>query len=356
MDSEEVVVVQHHEGHDDNVAVTVTAGVSRGLDMDDLFLDRLRFGTVTRGTSTVVSVDTSPGRSAVFTGAFVYASLRNDPPALPISGQVERVQEFENGALVVDAQGATADAARLFGFLKAGDMAATRDILFGSSDKLIGSAFPDRMAGYAGADSIDGGGGSDTLDGGDGADTVAGGVGDDAIRGLAGDDSIDGGAGDDDVNGNTGADIVLGGEGADIVRGGQGNDLISGGAGDDPHVNGNLGDDQVFGGDGRDTLFGGQGLDALYGEAGDDQLSGDLGDDTLTGGPGADRFVLRVGGGLDRVTDFSSAEGDRVLLAPGAAYTVAAQGGDVVVDLGGGDRLTLTGVTMATLGDWLVTG
>lgn len=196
--------------------------------------------------------------------------------------------------------------------------------------------------------------GAHRIDGSGGGDTVAGGDGADVVRGLNGDDRIDGGLGDDDVNGNQGSDLVHGDDGADSVRGGQGSDSVYGDAGGDPHVNGNLGDDMVYGGTGNDTVYGGQGSDTLFGEDGDDWLSGDLGNDFLIGGAGADRFVMRVGGGEDRAGDFNAAAGDRVQLAQEVGYTIVSVGTDAAIDLGGGDRLILTGVSIGAMGDWLV--
>jgi serralysin len=190
--------------------------------------------------------------------------------------------------------------------------------------------------------------------GGFGADTIVGNGAGNFIRGMNGNDSVFGGAGDDDLNGNQGQDTVDGGDGRDMVRGGQGNDWVYGGAGDDGHVNGNIGDDTVHGGTGNDAVYGGQGADQLFGDEGDDTLSGDLGDDTLTGGAGRDRFRLAAGGGHDVVADFSLAGGDKVLLAPGASYTLADVQGHAVVALAGGESLALMGVSSAGLtGDWL---
>ncbi|HTK36692.1 MAG TPA: M10 family metallopeptidase C-terminal domain-containing protein [Caulobacteraceae bacterium] len=190
--------------------------------------------------------------------------------------------------------------------------------------------------------------------GGSNADTIVGNAAANVVLGMDGNDSIFGGAGNDDINGNKGNDTVDGGDGADTVRGGQGDDSVSGGAGDDPHVNGNLGNDTVAGGAGNDTIYGGQGNDSLSGGDGNDVLSGDLGNDTLSGGAGADRFVVRPGSGADWVIDFNSAEGDRVQLTTGTAYTLTTYLNQVVVDLGHGDTLGLAGVSTAQLGDWLV--
>ena len=195
---------------------------------------------------------------------------------------------------------------------------------------------------------------NDSLDGGSGADCISGSWGADFIRGLDGNDDIYAGGENDDANGNMGADTVRGEDGADTVRGGQGNDQVFGGNGDDGHVNGNIGEDLVYGGEGNDTVFGGQGADSLYGENGNDWLSGDLGDDVLNGGSGADRFLMRAGGGIDWVADFNSASGDRIQLSPGQGYTIVSESGQAVIDLGGGSRIGLVGVSVSQMGDWLI--
>lgn len=60
--------------------------------------------------------------------------------------------------------------------------------------------------------------------------------------------------------------------------------------------------------------------------------------------------------GVDRVTDFSRAEGDRVVVDPGTIYTVGQVGGDVVIAMGG-SQMILVGVALASLtGDWIVAG
>jgi Ca2+-binding RTX toxin-like protein len=358
----------------------VSAGSA--LNMGALAMGRIADGVVNISSPSLVSVDQGGARYNEFSGEFLYSLapasatlVASDVAAgqggdvydgkiqhheghehgtYPSGGMISRIQEYANGALVMDAQGLSANASVVFSVLRAGNIMAALNFLFDSDDSITGSAFADSLMGAGGADELSGGAGSDSLDGNAGGDTLLGGEGDDFIRGLEDNDNIDGGGGGDDVNGNTGADIVHGGDGVDFVRGGQGDDTVYGDAGDDVHVNGNIGADRVFGGDGNDTVFGGQNNDSLYGEAGNDWLSGDLGDDVLTGGAGADRFIIRAGGGLDRAMDFNSAEGDRVQLAAGTGYTLTTVAGQVVVDLGGGAQLALTGVTMATLGDWLV--
>ncbi len=207
--------------------------------------------------------------------------------------------------------------------------------------------------GGSAADSITGNDVANNLSGGAGNDTLIGGAGDDYLRGDDGDDNILGGTGFDDINGNRGDDTAHGGEGHDWVVGGQGDDLLLGENGNDI-VYGNLGADTLFGGAGDDWIRGGQGDDTLYGEAGADFLSGDRGNDIINGGAGADRFNLIVGAGIDRITDFSSAEGDRVTIEGGAVYTLSFVGGETIISTNNGDMMILNGVGSAdALGNWL---
>jgi Ca2+-binding RTX toxin-like protein len=225
-------------------------------------------------------------------------------------------------------------------------------------DPVTGGSTPPAggVAGTTGPDQLVGGAGADTLSGGLGDDTIAGGAGTSYLRGDEGDDQITGGGDFDDINGNMGDDTASGGEGGDWVVGGKDQDLLSGDGGNDI-VYGNLGNDTCDGGIGNDTVRGGQNEDILTGGAGDDWLSGDRGSDTITGGAGADIFHSSSGAGLDRVTDFSRAQGDRVMLDAGTSYSVSQSGADVVVDMGGGDRVVLVGVSMASLTDgWIFAG
>ena len=86
----------------------------------------------------------------------------------------------------------------------------------------------------------------------------------------------------------------------------------------------------------------------IRGTAGDDSLVGvdTNGDDTISGGPGADIFGEA---GVDRVIDFSVAQGDRVQLDPGTQYTVAQVGADTVISMTGGGQMILVGVQMSSL-------
>jgi serralysin len=74
----------------------------------------------------------------------------------------------------------------------------------------------------------------------------------------------------------------------------------------------------------------------------------------VTGETGADIFHTFGEAGLDRVTDFNCAEGDRVQLDPGTTYRVAQSGADAVINMGGGGQMVLVGVQMSSLtGDWI---
>jgi serralysin len=222
-------------------------------------------------------------------------------------------------------------------------------------EHVIGTFAADRLLGSAAGDVLEGGhGGDDTILGGAGNDTIQVNAGQTFLRGEEGDDLMRGGSGFDNMQGNTGADTVGGGDGDDWVLGGKDNDQASGDAGNDV-LNGNLGEDTCQGGSGDDVVRGGQGNDILDGGAGADLLFGDHGSDTMTGGPGADTFFIGARGGADRVTDFNYAEGDRIRVEGGATFHVVQSGADLIVDLGNGDQMILTGVSQSSLpAGWLV--
>ncbi|MDB5423779.1 MAG: hypothetical protein JWQ29_1195 [Phenylobacterium sp.] len=218
----------------------------------------------------------------------------------------------------------------------------------GTDDLLLGMNGDDTIDGQAGADILVGGSGGDRMFGGTGNDTISDVAGTNYLRGDEGDDRIVGGAGFDDANGNMGNDTVNGGGGDDYSVGGKDNDSLTGDGGGDI-VWGNLGNDTCDGGDGNDQVRGGQGDDSVAGGAGDDFVSGDRGNDTISGGSGADLFHGSQDAGIDRVLDFSLAEGDRVMLDPGTTYTLAQAGADTVIDMGGGHQMILVGVQLTTL-------
>ena len=259
-------------------------------------------------------------------------------------------------ALVRDGAGVSATA---FGRWVATDATLEAfSTILARNDRITGGGGADLIRGYDGADLIEGRGGGGTVFGGAGNDViyavqaglVPSGVTEAAtyLRGDEGDDYIIGGAAFDDINGNMGNDTASGGAGEDWVVGGKDNDLLFGGGGSDL-VYGNIGADTCDGNDGNDIVRGGQDNDQVFGGAGDDYVSGDKGSDTMTGGAGADIFHSFGDAGLDRVTDFSLAQGDRVQLDPGTQYTVSQSGADTVINMTGGGQMILVGVQMSSL-------
>ena len=64
---------------------------------------------------------------------------------------------------------------------------------------------------------------------------------------------------------------------------------------------------------------------------------------------------MHKGGGADLVRDFNFADGDRIQLDTGTAYTVGAAHGDVLITLASGDSIELAGVAPGSFSaDWIV--
>ncbi|MEI6098460.1 MAG: calcium-binding protein [Alphaproteobacteria bacterium] len=169
--------------------------------------------------------------------------------------------------------------------------------------------------------------------GGDGADAMAGTAGLDVMMGLGGNDVLTGGMGDDSQMGGTGQDKLLGGTGDDLMVGENGADVLNGGRGED-------------------LLNGGAARDVLNGGAGEDVLTGGAGRDILTGGSGADTFFFDMGFGRDKIMDFS--DGDMLQISDemwsGTAESLIADHAwvtddGVMIDLCGGERISLVGLT-----------
>ena len=273
---------------------------------------------------------------------------------------------------------------------------AGNDRLFGGdgNDRLVGGTGDDVLWGEAGDDLLEGGEGADRLYGGPGDDILYGGDGDDEIWGGPQEDLLYGGAGDDILRGDAGFDTLYGDEGNDVLWGGAQADNLFGGAGDDT-LHGEDGFDRLFGGDGNDLLFGGTGPDALFGDDGNDTLNGGDGDDRLLGGQGNDRleggagddtleggagfdvliggvgndiltgnfnadtFVFADGHGDDVITDFEATNPfEKIDLSAVTAIDdfddlvadhMSQVGPDVLIETGGGDRITLIGVSVGDL-------
>lgn len=283
------------------------------------------------------------------------------------NGIVNRIEVFTSGQFVGSIDGISTNLADVAYEIQMG----FHPFLDGD-DSVYGSDLSDRIYSGLGSDVIFAGGGNDTISTSVNTsqmlenDTVFGGSGHDVIRvgrsgyvrGEDGNDSIEGSDEFDDLHGNAGDDSLNGGKGDDWVVGGKGNDLLIGAEGRDI-VYGNLGNDTCYGGaktsvGGGDLIRGGKGNDVLYGGPGDDWISGDRDADTLSGGAGSDIFHTFGDAGIDMVLDFSRAEGDRVQLEKGTAYTVAQVGADVAINMVGGAQMVLVGVDIGSLtGDWI---
>lgn len=139
---------------------------------------------------------------------------------------------------------------------------------------------------------------------------------------------------------------LLGIEGLDLRGNGAANGLT-----------GNNGGNLILGRSGADVLAGGAGLDTLTGGGGTDRLDGGTGNDRLNGGLKADTFVFGTGYGSDRAGDFDPTQQDRLELddalwcnavmtgAQVVASFASVMAAGVVFDFGGGDVLTLAGLT-----------
>lgn len=207
-------------------------------------------------------------------------------------------------------------------------------------NRIQGNVAANMLSGGDGSDTLIGGAGNDRLDGGTGIDLMVGGEGNDVyvIDGDTAtiDDSIDriverAGEGVDLVLAYTNVtlaanveNLTLRGEAvegrgnalANRITGNAEHNLLSGEGGND-RIDGREGRDRINGGSGNDRLSGGDDNDRLLGGDGRDQLSGGAGQDRLTGNGGADSFIFAESlrsGNADRITDFSSNGGDRILL------------------------------------------
>ena len=192
-----------------------------------------------------------------------------------------------------------------------------------------GNSLANMLTGNDGVNSLSGGGGDDTLDGGAGADVLSGGYGFDVYY-------VDN-AGDAVIEGvDEGADTVV--ASTSFTLGANLEDMNLGGS---DNINGT-------GNAGINNLRGNAGDNSLDGGAGDDLVEGGQGNDWLTGGSGTDLFFFFLDSGVDVISDFSAAEGDRIDVGNyhvEATAIVAQVGADATIDLGGGNVITVLNTT-----------
>lgn len=86
----------------------------------------------------------------------------------------------------------------------------------------------------------------------------------------------------------------------------------------------------------------------------DNIIQGGASNDTLTGGLGDDTFIISKGGGSDTITDFSPGDILRIVnygFTDFSSFAAAMKqaGADTIVSLGGGETLTLKGVTASSV-------
>ncbi|WP_405048112.1 calcium-binding protein [Flexibacterium corallicola] len=150
----------------------------------------------------------------------------------------------------------------------------------------------------------------------------------------------------DYTNANSGKSYN-GGNSDDLILGSQYNDTFSGGKGAD----------RIEGGAGNDVLDGNRGSDTVKGGAGNDTITGGKGNDTLTGGTGSDTFIFERDDDKDVITDFDP--GNDTILFEGFGNNrdsfneimnnASNQNGNVVINMGSGDELTLEGLSKSDL-------
>ncbi len=248
--------------------------------------------------------------------------------------------------------------------------ANVENLILTGTDNLngTGNTLNNRITGNSGDNRLDGGLGIDTLIGGLGKDTyVVDNLKDVIVETSTLPGEID--TVESSVNWTLGANL----ENLTLT----GSDNLNG--------TGNILNNVLIGNDGNNTLNGGTGNDTLEGGAGNDVLIGGLGTDTLTGGTGADIFAFNLlselGLGINRdvITDFDSAQGDKIdltrldanILVRGVnpftfigeeAFTGAGQlrfvdqvlSGNINGNLAGDFEIHLVGVTQFTANDLIV--
>lgn len=272
----------------------VNVGEGFFLDMTYLDVSALRSGTTTQATAARMTLKFNDQVSDVFIGSFTY---RN---GVLSSGTLTGMGEYIGGKLAFEIYDFSMSVSTFNNYIRQGDTFGALSTMLRGEDDINGGGLNDALAGFAG---------------------------DDWIRGWGGND------------------VLFGGDGSDIILGDDGNDDLLGEAGDDT----------MWGGEGSDAMDGGDGSDWLNGQEGNDFLYGGRGNDRLTGGPGADWFAFEQGNGWDEITDFNSAEGDRINLHKGEKYTIGDYQGSTVIVLESGDQIELIGVPNSALGNWLVT-
>jgi Ca2+-binding RTX toxin-like protein len=114
----------------------------------------------------------------------------------------------------------------------------------------------------------------------------------------------------------------------------------------------------VSGSNFADMILGDGANNQILGNDGNDRIDGRSGNDSLIGGAGTDTFVFDAGFGQDTITDFIAGSGaghdviefDQAIFADfDAVLGAAANVGSNVVITAGADKITIVGITKASL-------
>ena len=185
---------------------------------------------------------------------------------------------------------------------------------------VLGSNYADTIIADNAGDIVDGGAGDDNLTGGAGVDHIYGQAGNDTLTAGTYVSYLDGGPGADTLIGRIGqASYAVYTDATAAVTVDLANpSLNKGDAAGDSYTNlhdvlGSNFADTIIGDNSPDVLNGGYGADTITGGPKNDLIIGGMGADKLTGGLGADQFRYNSASeGGDTITDFSSAQGDKI--------------------------------------------
>jgi len=203
------------------------------------------------------------------------------------------------------------------------------------------------VVGSNNADTLFGDTGNNILMGKGGADYLMGSAGNDTINpGIPGNDTISGEAGIDQLNYQdvtSGVSVTLRPDPVapiqliDSIEQIFGSNYLDG-------LTGHTGNETIWGANGNDIIDGAAGNDRLDGGAGNDFITGSTGNDYLIGGTGAGKFrYVGTGQGQDTIADFSTLQGDKIVLKTATAYSWTDLGTDIKIT-NGTNIITLIGV------------
>ncbi len=253
----------------------------------------------------------------------------------------------------------------------------------GGHQLIVGGPGNDTITSFSGDNVISPGGGANLIGLENGrddvslsgtADTVVAASGDDTVS-VTGEDAalIFGGTGRLTFINGSAPSTVVGGSGSETIEGGAGGGLYQGGAGGDNAISGGSGKVTIFGGGAGDTLAAGgslgdalaaasgnetltsaasHGLDSMYGGSGQDVMIAGLGGDLMLGGSGTMNFEFIKGltSAASTYEVFNFHAGDAVTLSGySGAPTVTSAGGNLVLGLSDGTRITFVGVAHGSL-------